>query len=92
MQFFRKRRNKPAVKAVIGRVLPRQKPGFPRLFAQTAHWLAKLQAGGHLNHGLRGIIKAYAPSAPTPKDMSFKLKSIRRLWGSTLSIGLRVKW
>ncbi len=66
-------------------------PGPSRIAAIAADWLAGHHIGGPAGKGLRTLLKAYAPAA-APKALSFKLRSIRRLWGSTLTIGIRLKW
>ncbi len=92
MQIWRRKRSARNPKNTAFRRPSRglKKP-LPRLVATAAHWLAERHVGGHLGKGLRGIIDAYAPSA-VPKALSFDLRSVRRLWGSTLAIGIRLKW
>ena len=77
--------------SAIRRPLRAPEKRLSRLVATVVGWLAEQHTGGRLGKGLRGIVNAYAPSA-APKALSFNLRSIRRLWGSTLTIGIRLKW
>lgn len=63
-----------------------------RIAATLAHWLVEHHIGGRAGKSLLALFATHAPGAATPKALSFSLRSIRRLWGSTLSIGIRLKW
>jgi len=90
LQAWRKKRN--TTKSALSRLSYEPKRRLSHLVATTTLWLVARHIGGHLGKGLRALANAYAPPAATPKALSFKLRSIRRLWGSTLTIGIRLKW
>ena len=87
---FRKPRN--AVTAAFRRLSCQPETRLFRLVAMTAHWLAERPIGARLGKSLRGLINAHVPATATPKALSFNLRSIRRLWGTTLTIAFRLKW
>lgn len=60
--------------------------------AVAARWLRERRIGGLLGQALRGVVTAYTTSAPAPGAFSFLLRSIKRPWGSKLTIGIRLKW
>jgi hypothetical protein len=90
LQAWRNKRDTP--KPAPGRLCRKPKRGVPRLAAQALRWLLEHRAGGSLGKGVRALLEAYTPPAATPKALSFKLRAIRRLWGSTLTVGIRLKW
>lgn len=68
-------------------------PRLARVVVAGLHWLAERRIGGPAGSGLRALLHACTPSpAASPKALSVKLRSIRRLWGSSLTIGIRLKW
>jgi hypothetical protein len=71
--------------------LPNFRP-FAVIAAVAVRWLSGRRVGGHLGKALRGVVGAYVPSAPAPGAFSFLLRSIKRPWGSKLTIGIRLKW
>jgi hypothetical protein len=71
--------------------LPDFRP-FAVIAAVAARWLSGRHVGGNLAKALRGAVAVYAPSAPVPGAFSFLLRSIKRPWGSKLTIGIRLKW
>ncbi len=91
IQAWRKKRNARALKTAFRRPARGPEKPLPRLTAAAARWLAERHVGSFLEKGLRGIVDAYVPSA-VPKTLTFDLRSVRRLWGSTLAIGIRLKW
>jgi len=90
MQAWRKKRSAHKLKTVFRHPSGGQNPPFTSLIANGARWLAERHSG-HIGKGLRGVVDAYVPSA-MPKALVFDLRSVRRLWGSTLTIGIRLKW
>jgi hypothetical protein len=93
MQAWRKNRsNRKAGKRAFLRIVSEPEKRLARLVATTGLWLVDRRMGGYLGKGFRVLLNAYAPLSTTPKALTFKLRSIRRYWGSTLTVGIRVKW
>ncbi len=91
IQAWRKKRSARTLKTAFRRPARGPEKPLSRLAAAAARWLAERHVGGYLGKGIRGIADAYVPSA-VPKALTFDLRSVRRLWGSTLAIGIRLKW
>lgn len=91
MQAWRQKRDIRSPTGGVFRCAPKTRL-FPVIAAVAARWLGGRRVGGHLGKALRGVVAVYAPSAPAPGAFSFLLRSIKRPWGSKLTIGIRMKW
>ena len=63
-----------------------------RLVNAATRALISNPRGGHWGKVVWGLINAVASTRPPLKVLSFQLRSIRRLWGSTKTIDIRLKW
>jgi hypothetical protein len=65
---------------------------YSQIAAGAFRWIAERRIRGPLGKCLRSVIGIYAPSATTPKSLSLDLRSVRRLWGSKLSLRIRLRF
>lgn len=63
-----------------------------RIATTFLRWLVPARRGAARGSLLRTLLDAYTPLPAAPKALSFQLRSVRKLWSSTLSIGIRLKW